>query len=420
MPKSDSASSKNNIAPIAVNQQATGNISAGTKVELDGSRSSDANGDPLTYRWALTQKPSESTAEITQASSPISSFVTDVAGDYEATLIVNDGMLDSASTAVALTAEAEEIKVVSVEPEKIELVQPPVKKSPVPMPAKANTKVNTAPIAKAGSRQTVSTYTPVSLNGNASSDADNDSLTFRWALTTKPTKSIAQLENPEAATPVFTPDLTGIYIVSLIVNDGSKDSQVSKVVIESADPDFAFSNNIQESVITTYVVNKESGVLTKIAATPTAAHPISMVVHPSQKYLYVTHVDENSVAIYSIHRFTGALTKISSVPVVTPDYPATVKPAFITGDVKGRFVYVASRITNNTTGSFTTKVTTFSINPSTGTLTAGAIVSPPLNNWSLDVHPNGSVAYIPSYNKNNITSYTVDPDSGALTEISAT
>ena len=45
---------------------------------------------------------------------------------------------------------------------------------------------NVAPAANAGVAQNVTTGTLVTLNGSASSDANSDSLTYLWTLTSKP------------------------------------------------------------------------------------------------------------------------------------------------------------------------------------------------------------------------------------------
>jgi len=72
------------------NQQAT----AGTLVTIDGSDSSDANGDALNFAWSLS-KPLGSLSTIPTANKSILTFTPDVAGTYTATLIVNDGKLYS-------------------------------------------------------------------------------------------------------------------------------------------------------------------------------------------------------------------------------------------------------------------------------------------------------------------------------------
>ena len=60
------STANNNVAPVA-NVGVAQNVVTGTLVTLNGSASSDANGDPLTYSWTLTSKPIGSTATLTGA-----------------------------------------------------------------------------------------------------------------------------------------------------------------------------------------------------------------------------------------------------------------------------------------------------------------------------------------------------------------
>ena len=53
--------SASNTPPVS-NAGVTQNVTTGSVVTLDGSASSDANGDTLTYKWALLSKPTNSNA----------------------------------------------------------------------------------------------------------------------------------------------------------------------------------------------------------------------------------------------------------------------------------------------------------------------------------------------------------------------
>ncbi len=166
------------------------NINKGTKVTLDGSDSSDANNDRLTYSWNLASKPNGSSASLTSTTSATPSFSADKDGIYDIELTVNDGSLDSSVDKVRITA----------------------------------TTSNAKPIAKAGSDQNKNTGSKITLDGSKSTDANGDDITFRWTMTSKPGGSSATLSNPTAVKPTFTADKDGTYRMTLVVNDGTVNS----------------------------------------------------------------------------------------------------------------------------------------------------------------------------------------------------
>ncbi|WP_348697285.1 PKD domain-containing protein [Duganella fentianensis] len=88
---------------------------------------------------------------------------------------------------------------------------------------------NHAPVASAGPAQIVSVGTSVKLNGSAT-DADQDLVSYTWTLS-RPANSAAYLLNSKVATPTFNPDVAGVYVATLIVNDGKLDSLPSTVMI---------------------------------------------------------------------------------------------------------------------------------------------------------------------------------------------
>jgi hypothetical protein len=88
---------------------------------------------------------------------------------------------------------------------------------------------NAVPVANAGAAQSVTTESLVTLDGSASSDANSDALTYKWGITSKPVGSSATLSSITAVKPTFTPDVTGAYVLSLIVNDGKVNSSSASV-----------------------------------------------------------------------------------------------------------------------------------------------------------------------------------------------
>ncbi len=164
-------------------------------VTLDGSGSSDVDGDGLTYFWSLTSVPAGSLAALSNAGAVMPTFTADLPGTYVAQLIVNDGTVDSDPDSVTIDTE------------------------------------NSPPVADAGEDQTVFVTDTVLLDGNGSSDVDGDPLTFAWSFTALPAGSLADFDDPFSATPSFDADLPGTYVAQLIVNDGTVDSDPDSAVI---------------------------------------------------------------------------------------------------------------------------------------------------------------------------------------------
>jgi hypothetical protein len=100
---SSSSSPVSNTKPVA-NAGIAQNVIAGALVTLNGSASSDANGDTLTYIWTLISKPAGSGAALVSATSATPTFTADLAGSYVATLVVNDGKVNSDPSTVTVTA----------------------------------------------------------------------------------------------------------------------------------------------------------------------------------------------------------------------------------------------------------------------------------------------------------------------------
>jgi hypothetical protein len=93
---------RSNTQPVAVagvNQS----VPVETEVFLDGSGSSDPDGDELSFQWSLTSVPSGSLASLIGTGSQ-RSFIPDLPGIYVATLIVSDGRLLSRPSSVTITA----------------------------------------------------------------------------------------------------------------------------------------------------------------------------------------------------------------------------------------------------------------------------------------------------------------------------
>ena len=83
-----------NVAPVA-NAGPDQTVHEGDLVRLDGSASSDANGNQLSYRWSFLARPQGSSAQLSSATVVNPTFTADVDGVYTLQLIVNDTIVDS-------------------------------------------------------------------------------------------------------------------------------------------------------------------------------------------------------------------------------------------------------------------------------------------------------------------------------------
>jgi hypothetical protein len=72
-------------------------------VGLDGTASSDIDGNSLTYAWSFVTVPAKSKAALTGSATANPNFKADKAGTYVVQLIVNDGTVDSPADTVTIT-----------------------------------------------------------------------------------------------------------------------------------------------------------------------------------------------------------------------------------------------------------------------------------------------------------------------------
>jgi len=188
-----------NLPPVAdAGPDQSLDISSGPLlVQLNGSGSSDPEGQQLNYYWAL-DVPGGSQAMLNDYMLPNPSFTADIPGVYTVYLWVTDGYNYSEDT-VIITAGS----------------------------------TNLPPTADAGADQQLQLGQDpllVQLDGSGSNDPDNDPLNYLWTLSA-PVGSNVALSNPNIVNPSFTPDMAGDYIVYLEVSDGTTYSQVDSATI---------------------------------------------------------------------------------------------------------------------------------------------------------------------------------------------
>ena len=266
------------------------NVKTGSKVTLDGSGSSDPNGDSLTYVWSFTQKPGGSTATLSSAVITRPTFTADVDGTYIVSLVVNDGTTNSQPDTVSITA----------------------------------TTSNSIPIANAGANQHVvaGAAAVVTLNGSASSDADNDPLTYAWTMTAKPAGSFATLSTFATVTTTFIADIEGTYTVSLVVNDGTVNSTSAIVTIKAYRKinglnfrviDAEYSKSLDRIIMVASTPSNQLHIYDPVTGADTTVNlnlvPTCVSVSPDGQYAAVGH----NAWISYVNLSTGTLSKTLSV-----------------------------------------------------------------------------------------------------------
>lgn len=174
---------------------------AKSQIPLDGSGSSDPEGDTLTYAWKIAQSPTGSQAEIQNATQVKATFVPDMGGRYTISLVVTNSK-DVASDPATVSLDI------------------------------SGNESNKEPIAYAGPDIFAGIGDQRELDGTGSSDPDGDSLTYQWSFKAKPDGSQTEFSDAKAAKPKLTFDKAGKYILELVVNDGLVNSQPDSVSIE--------------------------------------------------------------------------------------------------------------------------------------------------------------------------------------------
>ena len=93
-----------NSPPIA-NAGRPQSVPVGALVTLDGSGSTDVDGDLLTFEWSLTTVPAGSAAKISDPTLVKPTFTPDVPGTYVAQLIVSDPSSGADTSTVTIEAQ---------------------------------------------------------------------------------------------------------------------------------------------------------------------------------------------------------------------------------------------------------------------------------------------------------------------------
>lgn len=266
------ATPKTGVAPLAV--------------AFDGSGSTDANGDVLTYAWSFGDGAS--------GTGKTASHSYTVAGNYEAKLTVNDGKggIHSVAQTIAVTSVGG----------------------------------NNAPLAKFTATPTTGTAPlVVALDASGSSDPDGDVLTYAWAFGDGTTSTAKTVSHTFAA--------VGTYEVKLTVKDskGAVGTATAQITAGSA---AASKLKVQYKVLNASPTDNQVNPMFQLVNSGTEAVPYSEL---TIRYWYTREgaVDQSffcDFALIGSSKVVGKFAPVAS-PTTTANYYAEVGFATTAGSL---------------------------------------------------------------------------------------
>jgi len=148
------------------------------------------------------------------------------------------------------------------------------------------------------------------------------------------------------------------------------------------------------------------GVPPGLSKNPTPSPGPGPVIQPSTtRFGYVANASDNTLSIFALNAATGQLSPRGHVTTGTSPQAIALDPA-------GKFVFVVNNLSDD--------LSTYTINPSTGGLTAlsGSPFATGSGPVSVAVDRSGAFAYVANADSNNVSAYAIHPTTGVLTEIS--
>ena len=148
-----------------------------------------AQGQSLSYRWRFVSSPAGSAARILNSDRSTPSFIPDTEGDYQLGVIVTDPSGRESSDQLTVT----------------------ISDCGLRTPTLSNLSLSTA-----NGRPGVSIQASADVDDLDNSDPDcalDQDVRVEWQLSQVPAGSLAQLNDPSLASPSFSPDLEGVYVI---------------------------------------------------------------------------------------------------------------------------------------------------------------------------------------------------------------
>jgi hypothetical protein len=186
---------------LTVNAGSNQTIGLGESATISGQNTVDSDGNPITYSWELTSKPTTSNNSISNPSSASFSFTPDVVGTYEFELTASTEFEEkSASTILTVTERQSTLTV------------------------------------DAGIDQTIDFGEEIILDGSRTIDTDGIAIVYKWTIEDAPTGSTATIENDDSQNANLLVSMIGEYRIKLTATTEFEEKEDEVVITVVAEP----------------------------------------------------------------------------------------------------------------------------------------------------------------------------------------
>lgn len=189
-----------NLAPTAIIKLDKTSMTLTESVAISGELSTDPDGDPLSYEWRIQTEAGDDYPLENNTGAFV--FQPSISGTYQVTLTVTDGLLGSNSVSSTITVEPSE---------------------------------DSFPTAIASGSTTSKVGVVTGFTAEYSSAGTDQSITYQWALTSKPASSNTVIDEPTNVRAFLIPDVAGHYEVSLTITNTENQLSATDVITLTID-----------------------------------------------------------------------------------------------------------------------------------------------------------------------------------------
>ncbi len=237
------------------------------------------------------------------------------------------------------------------------------------------------------------------------------------AITIDPTGNFAYVANTGSSTiSVYTIDqTTGALVAGTAATTGINPTAVAIATIPGP-KQFAYTTNTAQNTIFPFAIDSVTGNLTAGIALVTGATPKAPILDPSGRFVYTANYDGNIISPFIVDQLSGGLIAGTAVTTgLNPSVFSIIPNTATTAALRGKYAYAANYTSNDIYAYSIDTITP----PDTGTgaltLLTGTPFAAGTNPYAFTIDPLGRFAYTLNAGSSNISVYTINQTTGALT-----